>query len=186
MSGVVKIEISESAEALKIVLKNAKTPQEKERLQTLYWLKTKTITTVTQIARMLGRNRVTVQKWLHKYRTGGMSVFLEQKQNPGGRPRSIPVEVIEKLKEELQKPEGFQSYGEIQQWLATCFELNVPYRTVHGLVRYKLKSKLKVPRPQHIKQNVESRENFKKADATPRRRTGTRTKKTFRTYRREN
>ena len=45
---------------------------------------------------------------------------------------SIPVEVIDKLKEELQKPEGFQSQGEIQQWLATCFDLNVPYRTVHG------------------------------------------------------
>ena len=162
MSGVVKIEISESADTLKLLLQKAKTPQEKERLQTLYWLKTKTITTVTQIARMLGRNRVTVQKWLYKYRTGGLNVFLEQKQNLGGRPRSIPVEVIDKLKEELQKPEGFQSYGEIQQWLATCFDLNVPYRTVHGLVRYKLKSKLKVPRPQHIKQNSELRENFKK------------------------
>ena len=162
MSGVVKIEINESAETLKTLLKNAKTPQEKERLQTLYWLKTKTITTVTQIARMLGRNRVTVQKWLHKYRTGGLDLFLEPKTNLGGRPGSIPSSVIEKLKEELQKPEGFQSYGEIQHWLATCFDINVPYRTVHQLVRYKLKSKLKVPRPQHIKQNVESRENFKK------------------------
>ena len=109
MSGVVKIEISESADTLKLLLQKAKTSQEKERLQTLYWLKTKTITTVTQIARMLGRNRVTVQKWLYKYRTGGLNVFLEQKQNLGGRPMSIPVEVIDKLKEELQKPEGFQS-----------------------------------------------------------------------------
>ena len=65
MSGVVKIEISESAETLKELLKKAKTPQEKERVQTLYWLKTKTITTVKQIAIILGRNRVTVQKWLH-------------------------------------------------------------------------------------------------------------------------
>lgn len=162
MPSVVKIEISESAETLKTLLKNAKTPQEKERLQTLYWLKTKTVTKVKQIAIMLGRNRVTIQKWLRKYRTGGLSFLLEEKQNLGGRPRSIPGSVIDKLKEELQKPEGFQSYGEIQQWLITCFDINVPYRTVHQLVRYKLKSKLKVPRPQHIKQNVESRENFKK------------------------
>ena len=109
MSGVVKIEINESADILKILLQKAKTPQEKERLQTLYWLKTKTITTVTQIARMLGRNRVTVQKWLHKYRTGGLALFLEPKTNLGGRPRSIPGSVIDKLKEELQKPEGFLS-----------------------------------------------------------------------------
>ena len=162
MSGVVKIEISESADKLKILLKNAKTPQEKERIQTLYWLKTETVTTVKQIAIMLGRNRVTVQKWLRKYRTGGLDILLEPKTNLGGRPRSIPESVINKLKEELQKPEGFNSYSEIQEWLATCFDMNVPYRTVHGLVRYKLKSKLKVPRPQHIKQNIESRENFKK------------------------
>ena len=162
MSGVVKIDISESAETLKKLLTTAKTPQEKERLQTLYWLKTQTVTTVKQIAIMLGRNRVTVQKWLHKYRTGGLNRLLEPKTNLGGRPRSIPESVIDKLKEELQKPEGFQSYGEIQHWLTTCFEINVPYRTVHELVRYKLKSKLKVPRPQHIKQNSEARESFKK------------------------
>ena len=43
MSGVVKIEITESAETLKEILKNARTPQEKERIQTIYWLKTKTV-----------------------------------------------------------------------------------------------------------------------------------------------
>jgi transposase len=58
---------------------SAKTPQEKERVQTLYWLKTKTVKTVKQIAIMLGRNRVTVQKWLHKYRSGGLNCVLEQK-----------------------------------------------------------------------------------------------------------
>ncbi|MDJ0534400.1 MAG: helix-turn-helix domain-containing protein [Xenococcaceae cyanobacterium MO_207.B15] len=166
MSGRVKIEINESEETLKQLLKNASTPQEKERIQTIYWLKTKTVETVKQIAIMLGRNRVTVQKWLHKYRTGGMNLLLERKKNLGGRPTSIPTDVIEKLKEELQKPARFQSYGEIQLWLKTCFDINVAYRTVHQLVRYKLKSKLKVPRPLHIKQNKESKETLKKNSHT--------------------
>ena len=60
MSGVVKIEISESAETLKELLKNALTPQDKERIQTIYCLKTRTVKTVKQIAVMLGHNRVTV------------------------------------------------------------------------------------------------------------------------------
>ncbi len=47
-------------------------------------------------------------------------------------------------------------------WLNTCFELEVADRTVHELVRSKLKAKLKVPRPLHIKQNKEAKENFKK------------------------
>ena len=38
MSGVVKIEITELAETLKRLLINASTPQEKERIQTIYWL----------------------------------------------------------------------------------------------------------------------------------------------------
>lgn len=162
MSGVVKIEITESAETLKKLLKNASTPQEKERIQTIYWLKTKTVETVKQIAIMLGRNRVTVQKWLRKYRTGGLNLLLEPKNNPGGRPTSISPKIIAKLQEELKNPEGFQSYGEIQLWLRTCFGIDVAYRTVHELVRYKLKAKLKVPRPLHIKQNKEAKENFKK------------------------
>ena len=162
MSGVVKIEISESAATLKKLLKNASTPQEKERIQTIYWLKTKTVKTVKQIAIMLGRNRVTVQKWLSKYRQGGLDVLLKSKSNVGGRPSSIRPDIVVKLKEELKNPEGFQSYGEIQQWLKTCFEIDVAYRTVHELVRYKLKSKLKVPRPLHIKQNQEAKKNFKK------------------------
>jgi transposase len=162
MSGVVKIEITESAETLKKLLINASTPQEKERIQTIYWLKTQTVKTVKEIAIMLGRNRVTIQKWLRKYRTGGINLLLESKKNKGGRPRAIPALALAKLKEELQNPEGFSSYSEIQLWLRTCFEIDVAYRTVHELVRYKLKAKLKVPRPLHIKQNKEAKENFKK------------------------
>ena len=162
MSGVVKIEITESAETLKKLLTNASTPQEKERIQTIYWLKTETVKTVKEIAVMLGRNRVTIQKWLHKYRTGGINLLLKSKRNKGGRPRLIPAEAITKLKEELKNPSGFSSYSEIQVWLKTCFDIDVAYRTVNELVRYKLKAKLKVPRPLHIKQNKEAKKNFKK------------------------
>ena len=162
MSGVVKIKIKESAATLKKLLTNANTPQRKERIQTIYWLKTQTVTTVKQIAVMLGRNRVTVQKWLKKYRQGGLDFLLETKKNVGGRPRSIPQDIVEKLQQELKNPEGFDSYNEIRLWLKTCFDIDVAYRTVHQLVRYDLKAKLKVPRPLHIKPNQEAREEFKK------------------------
>ncbi len=42
------------------------------------------------------------------------------------------------------------------------FDLDVKYRTVHELVRYRLKGKLKVPRPVSIKQNESEKELFKK------------------------
>ena len=43
---------------------------------------------------MLGRNRVTVQKWLGKYRTGELNILLEPKKYLGGRLSSIPPNVI--------------------------------------------------------------------------------------------
>ena len=42
-------------------------------------------------------------------------------------------------------------------------------RSLHRLVRYQLQAKLKVPRTTNLKQNQERFEQFKKADATPRR-----------------
>jgi len=47
------------------------------------------------------------------------------------------------LKQRLQSPEGFHSYGEIQQWLVN--RLTSPINKVYQLVRYQLKAKLKVP-----------------------------------------
>ena len=62
----------------------------------------------------------------------------------------------------MHNQEGLQSYAEIQHCLTTCFDIDMSDRTVHQLIRFKLKSKLKVPRPNHIKQNKEAQENLKK------------------------
>lgn len=164
MSGVVKIEIAESADELKMLLSESVTSAARERIQTLYWLKTQTVASVEHIAVLLGRHRVTVQRWLSQYRTDGIEALLSEKRSPG-RPRSIAPEIVTRLVEELSLPDGFQSYGEIQLWLKAVWDLEVPYRTVHQLVRYRLQSKLKVPRPVSSKQTPGAVEEFKKADA---------------------
>jgi len=71
MTGVVKIDITESAEDLKTLLREQKTAMGKERVQALYLLKTTQVETVQHLAVVLGRNRVTLQRWLSQYRTGG-------------------------------------------------------------------------------------------------------------------
>jgi len=53
------------------------------------------------------------------------------------------AETIERLSKELQEPEGFNSYKEVHQWLTSCCEVKVAYRTVHQWARYRLKGKLK-------------------------------------------
>lgn len=64
--------------------------------------------------------------------------------------------MLERLQERLQQPEGFRSYGEIQQWLQAEFDREVKYKTVYKTVRYRLKAKLKIPRPQSIQQDEQA------------------------------
>ena len=68
MLGVYKIEISESEEELKETLGKQKTASDKERVQVLYLLKSKQAETVQTAAKLVSRDRVTVQEWFKEYR----------------------------------------------------------------------------------------------------------------------
>lgn len=161
MSGVLKIEITESEENLKKLLINQKLGKKKERIQILYLIKTHQAETVGHLATLIGRHRVTISRWLRQYREGGLARLLKIGKSPGRTPL-ISEEVKEKLNQELLDPEGFDSYQEIQQWLWSVHDVEASYWTVHKTVRYQLKSKLKVPRRVNLKQEQGAVENFKK------------------------
>ena len=161
MSGVVKIEIRETEEELKALLRREKDAHRHEKLQVLYWLKTQTVDSVLSAAVRLGKNRTTIQRWLSSYRSGGIEELLLQKPR-SGRPKIMNPEIVERLSKELQEPEGFSSYKEGHQWLTSCCEVKVAYRTVHQWTRYRLKGKLKVPRPVSEKQKKGAVAEFKK------------------------
>lgn len=153
MSGVLKLDIQESAAELKALLSRQSNAVERSKLQILWWLKQGQVSHVNELAQLSGYHRITVSRWLSRYRQGGLEALLERKPKPG-RPRAIDGEVREQLRQELDDPEGFASYGEVQQWLAAVYERVVPYKTVHKTVRYGLKAKLKRPRPVSHKQQV--------------------------------
>ena len=132
-----------------------------EKLQVLYWLKTQTVETVLSAAVRLGKHRTTIQRWLSSYRSGGIAELLSQKPR-SGRPRIMNAQIVEKLEQELSEAEGFSSYKEVHQWLTSCCDVPVAYRTVHQWARYRLKGKLKVPRPVSEKQKVGAVEELKK------------------------
>jgi len=161
MTGVVKINITETADQLKRLLKQQKTAFALERIQALYLLKTQQVETVQHLAGVMGRSRVTVQRWLRRYRERGLNGLLEHHRSTG-RPKMIPQKTRERLKLELLDPKGFESYAEVQTWLKASEGIDASYKVVHDTVRYQLKAKLKVPRPQSVKQSVEAKENLKK------------------------
>jgi transposase len=159
------IEVNESAEELKHRLHHAVTSNTKERLQMLYWLKQKAIATRQELSQRLGRDESTIYRWLKKYRQGGISNLLEVKSSPGKSCR-ISDQAMNRLKERLSEPQGFNSYGQIQDWLNQELGVVLAYKTVHKIVRYKLKAKLKVPRPQSAKAKPQVQDAFKKNSKT--------------------
>lgn len=161
MAGVSKIEISESEAELKKLLRQEKTGSGKERVQVLYLLKTKKAKTISESAEMSGRNRVTVQDWLAKYRQGGLENLLGRKISTG-RPRKIPLWAEKALEKRLKENQGFDSYGEICEWLEEKLGIVANYKTVHQLVYYRLGASPKIARPKSLEQSEERLENFKK------------------------
>jgi transposase len=161
VSGVVRIEIVETPEALKDLMRQEKDAVRQEKLLVLYWLKTKMVDSVLSAAVRLGKHRTTIQRWLSSYRTRGIAELLSQKPR-SGRPRIMKAEIVEKLEKELSQPEGFSSYKEVHQGLTNCCEVPVAYRTVHQWTRYRLQGKLKVPRPVSQKQKAGAPEELKK------------------------
>lgn len=81
MSGVYQLEIKETAAELKELLAIQKTGTAKYWVQLLYLLKTGHGQTISQTAAMIGRNRVTLHKWIREYKAGGMEGLLKQKSS---------------------------------------------------------------------------------------------------------
>lgn len=151
MAGRPKIDIIESVENLKEKLKEQKRILEYNKALTLYLLKSKQVTTVTEVAKILGKGEASIHRWLRQYREGGIENLLLNRQTIG-RPKKLSVETVAKIQQELRDPEGFASYKEIDLWLRVVQGISSSYWTVYKLVRYELKSKLKIPRPRNPSQ----------------------------------
>jgi len=130
------------------MLRNEKRMRQRQRLQMLYLVKSGQVDTRIKAAEILSVNRATIGRWLRTYEKDGLSGLLSIKTKPN-RKLSIPPCILHMLRHELEKPEGFSSYKAIQIWLDEKFTLSIPYKTVHGIVRYGLKAKLKVGRKSH-------------------------------------
>lgn len=166
MGRKLSLEVVETAEALKELLHKQKEVRRKERAQALYLLKMGQVTELKELARIVGRDPSTLYRWFERYKAGGLASLLELGYANGGRPSVLPEAVQAALEERLQAPEGLASYGAIQKWLQEGYGLEVKYKTIHRIVRYQLRGKLKVPRPSSIHRDIVAGVEFKKTLAT--------------------
>ena len=142
MPGVLKLNITESGEELKTLLSKQTTATGQERIQALYLLKIGQAKTLKELGILLGRDTATLYRWFQRYKKNGLEGILEVKKGQGRKP-AIPPEVMQLLKQRLETPETFNSYGEVRTWLKDEFGVDASYKVVHEAVRYKLKVKLK-------------------------------------------
>jgi transposase len=148
--------ITESPEYLQKQLRAEPEAKKRARLQALYLLASGQVTSRLRLAKLLAVHRHTLQRWLKLYETGGLIALLTIRKAPGKRP-AVSTGVLTKLQEQLATVRGFGSYGEVQQYLARTHKITLAYSTVHKLVRYKLKAKLKAPRRSHPKKSPRTR-----------------------------
>jgi transposase len=151
-------EITESTERLERLVRKEKDAQIQRRFHMLLLMKTGEAKSRSGAARYLGVHRHTIADWLQLYEEGGIEK-IQEIEDPGPDPgqQSIPSDVMDELEDRLSEPEGFGSYTEIQQWLAQEHGVEICYSTLHGIVRYEIGAKPKVPRPSHPKKTSKSR-----------------------------
>ena len=161
MASVFNIEVRESAEELKELLRTQTTASKRDRIRALYLHQSGQAQSRRQMAVMLSCAESTIYRWFKTYQNQGLEGLLAVKTSPG-RPPKISEQVLIDLKKQLKTPSGFGSYGEIQEWLTEQHQLEMAYSTVHATVRYRLQAKLKASRPRSSEADPKVQDNFKK------------------------
>lgn len=143
--------ISESAEQLKDLLTYEQSVKRRNRLHLLFLIRSGQVQSREEAAARLVVHRNSVGAWLKAYKAGGLEQMLRI-GTTGPKPvqKSLPAPVFNALEKQVEG-EGFAGYTHAQEWLRTTFGRDLPYSTVHKLIRYRLGAKLKRARPRHQK-----------------------------------
>ncbi len=146
-------EIHESIEGLKERLRRETRARQKQRLQALYLLQSGQADSRTRAGELLGVSRRSVGEWLQRYEEGGLERMLRIDTHTN-RAYSLTDEQDARLRQKLSEPEGFPSYTAAHAWVNETFGLDLGYKAVHQIIRYRMGAKLKVARKSHTKKRA--------------------------------
>lgn len=144
--------ITESLEELQRLLKAERDAQVRRRIHLLVLIRSGQVKTRGEAAKHLAVHRNSIRTWLGLYKDGGLESLLRIGQGaPKAEQKTLPEPVYQALQARLRAGGFPDGYTQVQRWLEDEFALAVPYKTVHGIVYYRLKAKLKRTRPSHVK-----------------------------------
>lgn len=156
------LEVKETESELKRLISKQVKQKNKDRLRSLLYIKTGKYRTQEDLATGLGYHRRTMERWLSKYKSGGLSSMLipdvlERKSE------IVTSEMHNGLSKRLHDPEnGFRSYVEAQHWVEQEYGVKMTYHWLRKYMIKKFKSKIKQPRKSHIKKDKQAIEAFLK------------------------
>lgn len=162
MKKAIDIEIIESLSELKKLRTKQPTLLRQKRIDCLIHLKTSKFKTRQELATHLGIHIRTQERWLTKYREGGIALFLTNL--PNNRPSKIITPEIHKaLESRVNSSETpLLGYWEAQQWIEEEFAVKIKYHWLRKYMVTHFKTKLKSPRKSHYKKDEQAIEAFLK------------------------
>jgi transposase len=116
--------------------------------------------TLEQIGAHLGRARSCIQRWLDRFRQGGLEALLSRGQGKGP-PSQLSPELAAALSVKLAAGE-FRRAVDAQRWLTETGGRPVGLAAVYKYLK-KAGARLKVPRPCHQKKDVWASKAFREA-----------------------
>jgi transposase len=116
----------------------------------------------TDLARLVGVNHNSIQRWRTMYLKGGLEGLLAHKTTASA-PFMFTKQERDKIEEKLSDPKaGLRGYKELQQWVEEEFDKKVKYNSLMMFCRNQFGTKIKVARKSHIKKDDKAADTFKK------------------------
>jgi len=156
------LEVKESEKELRKLVNKQIKQKNKDRLRSLLYIKLNRYSTRKELSDALGYHKRTMERWLSKYKVGGIGSMLipDELQR---KSQIVTAEVHEGLSKKLHDPEGgFKTYVEAQQWVKQEYGLQMTYEWIRAYMIKKFKTKIKRPRKSHIKKDDKAIEAFLK------------------------
>jgi transposase len=162
MGKVFEITIKESFLELKSAQRKEKNLKKKLRILSLVLTKEEKFLRRVDLAKFLGVNITTLDKWTDKYRDSGLKGMLEMKSG-GKRRETIPASIHKEIEAKLNDSSApLQGYNDAVLWIRQEFGYELKYHTVRAYMIRNFGSKLKIPRKSHYKKDEVAFEAFKK------------------------
>ena len=148
----------DDAERLKRLYQAETRKDIRPRLHALWLLRTGR--RIREVATVLGVHERNVQRWVRWYRTGGLAAVMAHRRQGTGQPARLSVDQQAQVAAVVETGR-FRTAAEIRRWVAETFGVTYTEGGMYSLLA-RLRCAPKVPRPLHVKADLDAQERWKK------------------------